>query len=263
MHSWLKALLISAVILASCIFFLPSLAKQGINSAAPWVMGQANLKQAKFHINTFSWRKLSIEHIQFQLQADDSAHSSQDSTYIKVKHVDINFSAWDLLAGKIEQVHIAQVQLELPENNSHPSKNGQPQKQNSQPTITADDPQNNALILTRLDQVFQQLPLQRFIIRELVITHPQAKVSSHIDLSQEQLTLNSHITSSLLSQPLSHQLTLNKNGELSSAVWQSTKVASPNLTPAPIFNLQGQWSAKSDNSFSLSLQQSADRKSVV
>jgi hypothetical protein len=54
MKSWVKALLISVVVLSVFIIYLPNLGKQGLNSLLPWAMEQADLAQPEFYISALS-----------------------------------------------------------------------------------------------------------------------------------------------------------------------------------------------------------------
>jgi hypothetical protein len=65
MRSWVKALLISVVVLSVFVIYLPNLGKQGLNSLLPWLMEQADLTQPKFHISTLDWHRIEIDRIAF------------------------------------------------------------------------------------------------------------------------------------------------------------------------------------------------------
>ena len=265
MRSWVKALLISAVILASCIFFLPSLAKQGLNSVLPWAMEQADLEQNQFHIRRFSWRTLHIEHIQF--------HSPEQNASIAIHGIEVNYSPWELLSGDIRHLTINKAQVEIhPSNASRKARleNQLAQKrandaqralnkaQAQTPSVNQAEPEASAFILTDLDNVFQQLPLQQLTIHEFEFIHPQGKLTARAELDKQQLVLSSQLESELLKQPLKHELRISQLGELSSAILINNN---GNNTSAPIFNLQGQWTAQADDTIHLSLQQSADIQS--
>ena len=261
MRSWFKALLISAVILASCIFFLPSLAKYALNSMAPWAMAQADLQQARFHISSFSWGKLSLDHIQFQLLQNHSTHisvntpanSPENSTRVDLQNIDITYSAWGLISGELHQIVVDKAHIKIAAAIAEDS--------NSQ-SNTKNNTQNNTLVLTSLETLFQQLPLQQLIINELEVIHPQATVSTYAKLTQQQLIVTSQIDTAFLKYPLSHTLTVDHKGEISSSVVinKGTKKVT-NKASAPIFNLQGQWSESTKSTLQLSLQQSADIQS--
>lgn len=265
MRSWVKALLISAVILASCIFFLPSLAKQGLNTVLPWAMEKANLEQNQFHIRRFSWRTLNIEHVQF--------HSPEQNASIAIHGIEVNYSPWELLSGDIRHLTINKAQVEIhPSNASRKARleNQLAQKrandaqralnkaQAQTPSVNQAEPEASAFTLTDLDNVFQQLPLQQLTIQEFEFIHPQGKLTARAELDKQQLVLSSQLESELLKQPLKHELRINQLGELSSAILINNN---DNNSSAPIFNLQGQWTAQADDTIHLSLQQSADIQS--
>ena len=78
MKSWLKALLISVIVLAGCIVYLPTLAKQGINSLLPWVMEKAKLEQGHAHLSQLSWHTLKISEVGFLLPPNNSQIALRD-----------------------------------------------------------------------------------------------------------------------------------------------------------------------------------------
>lgn len=263
MRSWVKALLISAVILASCIFFLPSLAKQGLNSVLPWAMEQADLEQNQFHISRFSWRKLKIEHIQF--------HAPEQNSSIDIAGIEVSYSPWELLSGELRHVTVNKAQVEIHAITA--SKMARLENQLAQKraydtqlalnkadthSATNPDSEDSLITLTDLENVFQQLPLQQLTIHEFEFIHPQGRVSAHAELDKQQLVLTSQLESALLKHPLSHTFSINHQGELNSALLINK---GENKTSAPIFNLQGQWTAQTDNTIHLGLQQSADIQS--
>jgi hypothetical protein len=254
MKSWLKALLISVVILAGCIFYLPTLAKQGINSLLPWAMEQADLEQGSANISQLTWRKLHIDNIQFLLPTQNSQ--------IDLDHIHVSFSPWELISGKIKTVVIESARIEiLPLNLGHikdDDKNSNQHLVNSaqsdiaKDTITEDD----ALALTSLKTIFDQLPLDSLEIKQFKLIHPQGIIDTHITLNKQQLSINNTIAASSLSQTLKHQFKLNNQGDVSSLIF-----VEKNTTP--IFNLQANWQVAADQSkgVTLKLQQSADIQS--
>lgn len=247
MRSWVKALLISAVILATCIFFLPSLAKKGLNSSLPWVMEQADLQNNRFHISHFSWHSLNIEHIQF--------NAPDQNASVDIQGIEVSFSPWKLLTGEVRNVIINKVRAEIHSNNAAQSTLSQKQYSKERTNNPEIDSELNPFVLTSLDKIFQQLPIQKFVINEFKIIHPQANITTQVELNKQQLLLSSQIESSLLNHPLTHTFKLNENGELSSIILINQSI---NKTSSPIFNLQGAWSTKDENSINLKVQQSAD-----
>lgn len=249
MKSWLKALLISAVILASCIFYLPTLVKQGLNSVLPWLMQQADLEQGELNIDQLSWYKLSIDQMQLYSPAIQSRVQAQGLT--------IEFSPWALLGGNVKQVHLESARIELAVlANGSPAAN-EPKVVNKEQSVTPAANDNSAEIhLVSLQTLFQQLPVDNLILDKLEIIHPQASIQTQLNLNQHTLVIQNEITSSLFSQPLSHELTINSRGQISSRVFLEQG-------QSPIFNLQANWSEATDldNIMQLSIQQSADIQS--
>lgn len=263
MRSWIKALLISAVILASFIFFLPSLAKQGLNSALPWAMEQADLEQNQFHISRFSWRTLQIEHIQF--------YTPEHNASININGLHVNYSPWELLTGELRDITVNKAQIEIHaitaskvarlENQLAQKRAHDTQLALNKAEVlsdTASDSEDGLITLTSLENVFQQLPLQQLTINEFEVIHPQGRISAHAELDNQQLVLTSQLESTLIKHPLSLTFSINHRGELSSALLINKDA---NKTSAPIFNLQGQWTEQTDNTIHLGLQQSADIQS--
>jgi hypothetical protein len=254
MKSWLKALLISVVILAGCIFYLPTLAKQGINSLLPWAMEQADLEQGSANISQLTWRKLHIDNIQFLLPTQNSQ--------IDLDHIHVSFSPWELISGKIKTVVVESARIEiLPLNLGHIKDNDKNSNQhlvNSAQSDIAKDTINegDALALTSLKTIFDQLPLDSLEIKQFKLIHPQGIIDTHIALNKQQLSINNTIAASSLSQTLKHQFTLNNQGDVSSLIF-----VEKNTTP--IFNLQANWQVAADQSkgVTLKLQQSADIQS--
>lgn len=250
MKSWLKALLLSVVILAGCIFYLPTLAKQGINSLLPWVMEQADLEQGSANISQLTWRKLHIDHVQFLLPA----HNSQ----IDLQDIHVTFSPWGLISGKIKEVAVESARVEIL---SAPIDNKNNSNQNLVNTTQSETVENKeaetvALELASLEYAFLQLPLDSLEIKQFKLVHPQGIIETNISLNKQQLSINNTIDAKLLTKKLKHQFTLNNQGEISSLIFIEQQ-------SAPIFNLQAHWTVSSDQTKNilLNLQQSADIQS--
>lgn len=247
MRTWLKALSISVIVLAACLFFLPSLAKQGLNALLPWLMKQADLAQPELHISQLSWHSLTIEHLRFNLPSPNSKLSAQQ--------IEATFTPWGLLSGQIETARVSQVRLHIqPE--QLPTQ--APQPLHSQPLhlqpqhISGPAASSQAMIeLPSLEQLFRQLPIEHVSIEDFALIHPQATLHTQLSLDQQQLIVNNQLQSSLLKQALHHKLQVNHLGELTSLVFVAQQ-------QAPIFNLSAHWSASQSDSIHFNLQQSAD-----
>jgi len=250
MKSWLKALLISVVILAGCIFYLPTLAKQGINSLLPWVMEQADLEQGSANISQLTWRKLHIDHVQFLLPA----HNSQ----IDLHDIHVTFSPWGLMSGKIKEVAVESARVEVLsapiDHENNPNQNLVNSAQIE--AVENKEAESVALELASLEYAFLQLPLDSLEIKQFKLVHPQGIIETNISLNKQQLSINNTIAANLLTKKLKHQFTLNNQGKISSLIFIEQQ-------PAPIFNLQAHWTVSSDQrkSVLLNMQQSADIQS--
>lgn len=250
MKSWLKALLISVVILAGCIFYLPTLAKQGINSLLPWVMEQADLEQGSANISQLTWRKLHIDQVQFLLPA----HNSQ----IDLHDIHVTFSPWGLMSGKIKEVAVESARVEVLSDPIDHENNPNQNLVNSAhiEAVENKEAESVALELASLEYAFLQLPLDSLEIKQFKLVHPQGIIETNISLNKQQLSINNTIDANLLTKKLKHQFTLNNQGQISSLL-------SIEQQAAPIFNLQANWTVPSDQTKEviLELQQSADIQS--
>lgn len=246
MKSWLKALLISALIIFASILYLPSLAKQGLNRFLPWAMEQTDLEQVKFNIAHLSWHQLSINNIHFLLPEQNAKFSADQ--------IQLQFSPWQLLSGKLKQAQIKTAQFEiLPQTNTLTAAKQTAAANNrySSNEVNTNKP-SEVFQLLSFEQVFQQLPIGQVQIDEFIVIHPQAKIHSELNLDDQQLSITSLISSSLLKSELTHELSIIPSGEIQSLLLADTQAP-------PIFNLNAQWS-KSEK-MQLSLQQSADIQS--
>ena len=247
MKSWVKALLISAVILITCIFYLPTLVKQGLNSLLPWAMEQAELDQVELNINHLSWHELNIQHLRFSAVAQDRQFSAQN--------LRINFTPWGLVAGKVKQASIEKAHLKI-----QPSKRIRSSKQmtttNTDTSTNKREQESAAFILPSLADVFQQLPVDKVTIDDFKLSHPQGTVQTQLSLNKQRLTITNQIQSPQLTQALRHSLSINDQGEISSLIFIDQQTA-------PIFNLQANWSSpnQASDKIQFDLQQSADIQS--
>ena len=246
MKSWFKALLMSAVIFASCILYLPSLVKQGLNAVLPWLMQQADLEQSELNIEQLSWYKLYVKKIQFYSPASQSRIQAQELT--------IEFSPWALISGKVNQVHLESARIELAVLDNDSPATHESKRLNKEALIEPDTIDNSFEIeLVNLQTLFQQLPVDNLVLDKLDIVHPRANIQTQLNLSQQALIIQNEMSSPTLSQPLSHELTIGSQGKISSRLFLEHR-------KSPIFNLQATWSeAKTvDNFMQLSIQQNAD-----
>jgi hypothetical protein len=256
MKSWLKALLISVVVLAGCIVYLPTLAKQGINSLLPWVMEKAKLEQGHAHLSQLSWHTLKISEVGFQLPSNNSQ--------IALRDIEISFSPWSLAAGRIKDVSIEYAQVTItpsdkPTETLATAKNRRTTINNSISPKNDNQPitrENTVLELTSLEEVFKQLPLDTLTVKQFQLQHPQLSVDSQLAFSKQQLTLYNSIQSDRLNKDLRHELIIDHKGGISSLTFIEQQAV-------PIFNLSANWLMPSDLSQPaiLTLQQSADIQS--
>ena len=249
MKSWLKALLISVVILAGCILFLPTLAKQGINALLPWAMEQADLEQGQASISQLTWHKLHIAQIQFFLPAQNSQ--------ISLQNIEITFSPWSIASGQVNDVTVDNARVEILPITLDSKLNNHKSSNKIQPEITGNNTSENpAFELASLEQIFKQLPINNLAIKQFQLIHPQATIDSSITFDKQQLSIHNTIQASRLTKKLSHQFTLNNQGEMNSLIFIEQQ-------RSPIFNLRANWELPSDPSQHaiLSLQQSADIQS--
>lgn len=250
MKSWLKALFISAIILAGCIFYLPSLVKQGVNSLLPWAMEQADLEQGNATINQLTWYKLQIDQVQFLLPAENSQIDIQD--------IQFSFSPWGLISGKLKNISVEYAQVELlPHDLDHLGNKSKPKiKDNPVTTEEIKPTENTDFTLASLEQIFSQLPIDSLNIKQFKLIHPQGIVDTQITLDKQQLSISNTLETGSFTKKLKHQFTLNNLGEISSLIFIDQQAA-------PIFNLQASWQVPEGlaKPATLNLQQSADIQS--
>ena len=249
MKSWLKALLISVVILAGCILFLPMLVKQGINALLPWAMEQADLEQGQARISQLTWHKLHIDQIQFFFPIQNSQINIQD--------IEVTFSPWSIASGQVKNVIVEHARIEILPTSLDSNLNNRKLANKIQPEIINNKTTDNPIIeLSSLEKIFERLPVNNLAIKQFQLVHPQATIDTTIDFNKQQLSMNNIVQAHDLTKTLTHQFTLNNKGDMNSLVFIEQQ-------PVPIFNLQANWSLPSDPTQNaiLSLQQSADIQS--
>jgi hypothetical protein len=255
MKSWLKALLISVLVLAGCILYLPTLAKQGINALLPWAMQQAGLKQGQASISQLSWKNLNIDQLQFFSPAQNSQ--------IKLQDINITFSPWSIASGQVHDVTVEHIKVEvltsLDKRNTHthtraPTNN---KIHRTQPELASNSSaETTEFEMASLEQIFQQLPINHLTIKHFQLIHPQAIIEGRIAFNKQQLSIHNTIQTDRLTKTLSHQFTLDSQGDMKSLIFIEQQTT-------PIFNLRAHWQLPSDPNKPalLSLQQSADIQS--
>lgn len=258
MRSWIKALLIIFIIVTAGIFFLPSLAKPGLNSLVPWIMQQADLEHESFHISQLSWNQLIIDDIQLT--------SLQNHSTFRAQHLEVTFSPLSLFEGRIFAASIKSARLEISPTNtqSAPTKNAQVTPDRTTQPFETDlsNTEQSPLILSSLESIFKQLPFDIITIEEFELVHPQGTVNSTLSVDKESLTLSNTIQSPLLKKVLTHNLTLDQQGHLNSVIFIENQ-------SSPIFNLHANWSVSTNPSspdrdeIHIDLQQSANIQSAV
>ena len=209
MKSWLKALLISVIVLAGCIVYLPTLAKQGINSLLPWVMEKVKLEQGHAHLSQLTWHTLKISEVGFHLPSNNSQ--------IALRDIEITFSPWSLAAGNVKEVSIDHAQVTI-KSNDKPTEvlsSSNSSSPNSQPVTS----ENSKLKLASLEDVFKQLPLDTLTVKQFQLQHPQLSVDSQLKFNKQQLTLNNSIQSDSLNKDLRHELIIDHQGDISSLIF--------------------------------------------
>lgn len=254
MKSWLKALLISVVILAGSILYLPTLAKQGINSLLPWAMEQVDFEQGQVHISQLTWHSLHIDQIQFFLPS----HNSQ----INLQDIEVTFSPWGIASGQLKDATVKRAWVEvLPstfENNTHNKKtDNQNLFLKTQREVASNKtPATPAFELMSLETIFQQLPINNVTIEQLRLVHPHAVIDSQIAFNKQQFSINNTIQTHHLTKELTHQFTLDSEGNIKSLIFIEQQ-------PNPIFNLHAKWQLPKDPTQHaiFDVQQSADIQS--
>jgi hypothetical protein len=260
MRSWVKALLISAMTFVLVIIFLPSLAKPGVNSLLPWILQQANLDNVDVEISNVSWYQFTLDKLSFSTPSENT--DSPLDTF-SLQQLTISYSPFKLLSGQVNEVEINQlgIILKSPEvvNTSAPK--------NSTISPSQDKIPSPQIILPTAEEIFAQLPMEKLSINQLSITHPQIKIEGELQVTTEEISLNSTLHISALNQPLKQHFRFNHQGKLTA---QITPKNSGKSSKAPIFILQGEWLDKTvigqegieqEKVMSLSLQQSADIES--
>ena len=252
MRSWVKALLISAMTFLLVIIFLPSLAKPGLNSLLPWILQQANLENVEVEISKVSWYQLKLDKLSFSTPSENT-----DSPLEKfsLQQLSISYSPVKLLSGQVNEIEINQLGISLTSQENSPANTSQPP-----PASRADEADIN---LPTAEEIFALLPLDKLSINQLSITHPQIKLEGELQITAEEISLNSTLNLSALNQPLKQEFKFNHQGQL---ITQITRKSSA----APIFIIQGEWldqttfeqeGIEQEAVMSLSLQQSADIES--
>jgi hypothetical protein len=251
MNSWFKALLISVVILAGGIVYLPTLAKQGINSLLPWVMERVGLEQGQASMSQLTWQSLHIDQIQFFLPSQNSQVNLQD--------IDVTFSPWGLASGQLRDVTVGRARVELLphtfENNVHNKKTDDQNLARNTPREVASNktPATPAFELPNLDTIFQQVPVNNVTIEQFQLVHPHAIIDGQIAFNKQNLSINNTIQTHYLTKELTHQFTLDSEGNLKSLIFIEQQ-------PNPIFNLHAKWQLPKDPTQDaiFSVQQSAN-----
>jgi hypothetical protein len=251
MKSWLKALFISVIILAGCIVYLPSLAKQGINALLPWVMEQANLDQGHASISQLTWHELHITDVNFFLP--------QENSQITSSNIHVTFSPWGLASGKIKNVVVDSITIEqlAVESGARENKTKSSTKNEATTEISENSStQNPAFELTSLEHAFKQLPIDNLEIKQFELIHSEGNINSSVSLDKQQLSIKNKISTNHLTKEIEHRFSINNLGEISSLVYVDQQ-------SVPIFNLQANWhlAEGSEKNASLTLQQSADIQS--
>jgi hypothetical protein len=254
MNSWFKALLISVVILAGGIVYLPTLAKQGVNSLLPWVMAQVGLEQGQASMSQLTWQSLHIDQIQFFLPS----HHSQ----INLQDIDITFSPWGIASGQLQDINVEYARVEvLPHTFASNTNSRKTDKQNLRDKTAPDVASNQTpaiptFELISLKSVFHQLPINNFTLTQFQLVHPHASIDSRVVFNKQQLSINNTLQSRHLTKELTHQFTLDSEGAIKSLIFIEQQAN-------PIFNLHATWQLPSDPTQDaiFSVQQSADIQS--
>lgn len=253
MKSWLKALLISIVILATGVFFLPNIAKQGLTAFLPWAMETAGLRNPKVLINKISWHLIDIDSLSFEMP---SSHSK-----LYLEGISLSFSPSLLLSGKLSSLILNQgkLSIEPPEGAIQEGavREGADKKSNSQKNA---DPkaltiQKDFVNLLSLQEIFKKIPIHTIKVKQFITHHPMGTIDSNFVSNQQQAILNNTVHTPLLLKDIQHNLIINNTGMINSHINILNQ-------EAPILNLQAQWKSKQNNEdMILSLQQSADIQS--
>jgi hypothetical protein len=200
MKLWLKALLISVVILAGSILYLPTLAKQGINSLLPWAMDQVDFEQGQANISQLTWHSLHIDQIQFFLPS----HNSQ----INLQDIEVTFSPWGIASGQLKDATVKRARIEvLPSTFDNNIDNKKTDNQNLALNTPREVASNKtpAFELPSLETIFQQLPINNVTIEQFQLVHPHAVIDSQIAFNKQQFSINNTIQTHHLTKELTHQ----------------------------------------------------------
>lgn len=252
MRSWIKALLISTIILATCIFFLPFLAKPSLNSLVPWIMEQADLESKTFHISRFTWHQLTIDNIQFI--------APEHRLLGDLQTIEITFSPLTVFSGQIKTAFIKKAQFTIDQTlqATNPNLNNANVNNGASNILQGPDAsleEQSNLILTSLESIFQQLPFEKIDIQNLIIIHPQGSIEAQLTLNKDVLTINTSIQSPIINKPLTHHFTLDHLGELNSLFFIDEQTE-------PIINLHANWVVTNETA-QLNLQQSTNIQGLI
>lgn len=255
-RSWLRAGIISSVILIVLTLSLPPLLKSSINQFAPWAMQQADLEDAQFHISHLSWYRLEIEKLQFEMPEQQLSLTLEDLNW--------SYNPFSVLSadlGVIEVEHLsAKMTADL---SAQPATAQKTQIQFARPdSRTSEQAQSptNVIDIPSPAEIFAMIPIDRLDIHELQFSHPHIEIDGSLYLTSEQLQLTNQLVSAAMNQPLDFQFSVNHKGQLRSQL-------NPNGKPTPVFLLQGEWASdefeNAEKGYNISLQQTADIQALL
>lgn len=261
MKSWLKASLISIVILTALTLYLPHLMKHGLNAFLPWMLTATDVEEPQLFISNMSWRQLTLEQLSVSFP---EGNNELGVKHLSLKNLVLNYSPWQLVSGKLNTLTLAHAKLTLSDH--HRDKTSTSVQKTATPSSNSTSEQPIALLTA--DALFNALPVQTIDVDEFIIVHPEGIITSDLHLDQQQIRLNNTLTTKHLIDDIQHKFIITQQGDISSVVTRvssnaTAKPSSPTNYAAPIFNLQAQWqpSAETDDTLQLNLQQSADLQS--
>lgn len=237
-RSWLRAVVITAVILSVLIFFLPSLLKTVLNSAAPWGMEKAGLTDTVFEIKHFSWRRFETGNITFR--------SEDQNAEVSLKKLSWHFSPFSLIKGDAGTLTIKSLHVKAEVSAANTTEVSEDSRESSDPAT-----------LTDAKTLFSYIPFERAEIEQFSLIHPQINLQGKLFINKRMIQLKQKAETPWLTSALNMQLNIKDTGELSLG-------ATPESDDAPVFLLQGEWKARSENKgFELNLQQTTDLQRLL
>lgn len=242
-RSWLRAGIISTVVLAIVALSLPPVIKSSLNQFAPWAMQQADLENTEFHISHLSWYKLEIDKLQLEVPAQSLSLQLNDLSW--------SYNPFRLFSGELGVIEIERLAAEIGEQQAAKTQIKIERQADSQPAS-----EQTPILIPSAADIFAMIPLDRLEVRQLNFKHPQAHITGSLYLTPEQLQLKNQLDVAALDQRLDFQFSLNQHGQLLSQL-------NPLESNVPVFLLQGEWNDLGQTGYEINLQQTADIQALL